>query len=87
MSTIEELLRRKSSGSGPENREYSSKDPLPWPRYTLYPQKLEVISPTRGGLLVGVVRWRIQATELSFFNESLSKGIYSLLEKLWESQN
>jgi hypothetical protein len=28
-STIEELLERKSSGSGLENREYSRKDPSP----------------------------------------------------------
>jgi hypothetical protein len=27
MSTIEELLERKSSGSGLENREYSRRDP------------------------------------------------------------
>jgi hypothetical protein len=27
VSTIEELLERKSSGSGLENREYSSRDP------------------------------------------------------------
>jgi hypothetical protein len=27
MSTIEELLERKSSGCGPENREYSRRDP------------------------------------------------------------
>jgi hypothetical protein len=27
VSTIEELLERKSSGSGPENREYGSRDP------------------------------------------------------------
>jgi hypothetical protein len=33
---IEELLEWKSSGSGLENR----KDPLRWPRYTLYPQKV-----------------------------------------------
>jgi hypothetical protein len=43
---IEELLGRKSSGSGPENREYGRGVPLYWPRDTLYPQNLALISPT-----------------------------------------
>jgi hypothetical protein len=39
-STTEELLGRNSSGSGLENRECGRRDPLCWPRNTLYPQKL-----------------------------------------------
>jgi hypothetical protein len=39
MSTIEELLERKSSGSGLENREYGRRDPSRLPRGTPYPQK------------------------------------------------
>jgi hypothetical protein len=39
VSTTEELLDRKVAGSCPENREYGRKDPSPWPRGTLYPQK------------------------------------------------
>jgi hypothetical protein len=38
VSTTEELLGRKSSGSGLEIREYSPKDPSSWPQETLYPQ-------------------------------------------------
>jgi hypothetical protein len=38
VSTTEELLWRKSIGSGLENREYSRRDPSPWPRGTFYPQ-------------------------------------------------
>jgi hypothetical protein len=38
MSTIEELLDRKISGSGLENREYGRRDPSRWPRGTLYTQ-------------------------------------------------
>jgi hypothetical protein len=34
LSTIEELLGRKSSGSSLENREYCRGDPLGWPRDT-----------------------------------------------------
>jgi hypothetical protein len=36
--TIEELLGRKSSGSGLESREYGRTDASRWPRATLYPQ-------------------------------------------------
>jgi hypothetical protein len=38
VSTIKDLFERKSSGSGPENREYGHRDPSRWPRDTLYPQ-------------------------------------------------
>jgi hypothetical protein len=38
VSTTEELLERKSSGSGLENREYGHRDPSGWPRDTSYPQ-------------------------------------------------
>jgi hypothetical protein len=52
VSTTDELLGRKSSGSGLENREYGRRDPLRLPRGTLYLQKFTVISPTRGSRLV-----------------------------------
>jgi hypothetical protein len=63
VSIIEELLGRKSSGSGLENRDYGRGDPLCWPRNTLYPQKLSLTSPTRGGRSVGIVRSQTQVTE------------------------
>jgi hypothetical protein len=63
MSTTEELLKRKSSGSGLESREYGSRDPSRWPRGTLYSQKLALSSLTSGGRSAGIVRSRIQATE------------------------
>jgi hypothetical protein len=46
VSTIEELLERKSSGSGLENLEYGRRDPSRWSRGILYPQKLALTSPT-----------------------------------------
>jgi hypothetical protein len=49
--------------SGLENREYGRKDPLRWPRDTLYPQKLAPTSPTSGGRSFGIVRSRTNATE------------------------
>jgi hypothetical protein len=67
VSTTEELLGRKSSGSGLENREYGRRDLSCWPRGTLYPQKLELTSLTSGSGSVDIVRSRTQATEFSFF--------------------
>jgi hypothetical protein len=65
VSTIEELLGRKISGSGLESRKYCLRDPSRRPRVTLYPQKLALTSPTSGGLSVGIVHSRTQATEFS----------------------
>jgi hypothetical protein len=58
VSTTEELLGRKSSGSGLENRDYGRRDPPRWPRGTFYHQKLALTSPTSGGRPVGIVRTR-----------------------------
>jgi hypothetical protein len=52
--------------SGLDSREYGRRDPSRWPRGTLYPQKLALISPTSGGRSVGKVLSRTQATEFSF---------------------
>jgi hypothetical protein len=66
VSTTEELLERKSSGSILEKREYGCKDSSRWRRGTFYPQKLVLTSPTSGGRSVGIVRSRTQVTEFSF---------------------
>jgi hypothetical protein len=58
VSTIEELLERKSSGSGLENREYGLKDAQRWPHGTLYPQKLSLTPTASGDCSVGIVRSR-----------------------------
>jgi hypothetical protein len=66
VSTTEELLGRKSSGSGPEIENtgvgirHADHD-------TLYPQKLALTSPTSGDRLVGIVRLQAQATELYYY--------------------
>jgi hypothetical protein len=44
--------------SGQENRINGRRDPLRWPRDTLYPQKLALTSPICGGRSVGIVRLR-----------------------------
>jgi hypothetical protein len=67
VSTIEELLGRNSSDSGLENREYGHGDPLPWPRDTLYLQKLALTSPTSGGHSVGIVCLRTKITDYCYY--------------------
>jgi hypothetical protein len=63
--TIEELLGRKSSGSGLESREYGRGDPLCWPLQTSsIRKKLALTSPTSGGRSVVIVRSRTRSTEL-----------------------
>jgi hypothetical protein len=56
VSTIEELLEIKSSGSGLESREYGRRNPSRWPRGTLYPQKLVLNSTICSGRSVGIAR-------------------------------
>jgi hypothetical protein len=71
VSTTDELVGRNSSGSGLENREYGRRDPLGWPRGTLYPQKFALTSPTSGCRSVGIVRLRPKATEFVCTQECL----------------
>jgi hypothetical protein len=49
VSTIEELLGRKNSGSGIEIREYGSEDPSRCSRGTLHQEKFALTSSTSGG--------------------------------------
>jgi hypothetical protein len=67
VSTVEELLGRKSRGSDLERRECGRRDPSRWRRGTLYAQKLALNSPTSGGRSVGIVRSRTQAMEVRSF--------------------
>jgi hypothetical protein len=48
MSATEELLERKSSGSGIKIWEYGCRNPSRWPRGNLYPQKLVLSSRSLG---------------------------------------
>jgi hypothetical protein len=67
MSIIEELLERKSSGSGLGNRDYGCRIRRADYATLLYPQKLALTSPTNGGRSVGIVRSRTHATEFGLF--------------------
>jgi hypothetical protein len=63
VSTNEELLERKSSGSGIGDPDYCHRYPSRLPRGTLYPQKLTLTSPTRDGRSVCIVVSRTKATD------------------------
>jgi hypothetical protein len=63
VSTIEELLERKSSGCCLENRDYGRRDPSRSLRGIIYPQNLALPSPSSGGRSVGIFHSRTQATE------------------------
>jgi hypothetical protein len=80
VSTIEELLERKSSNPGLKSRDYGSRNPSRWPRGTLYPQKLALTSPTSGGLLVDVVLSRTKATKFFLFKRVVCILIFSFLQ-------
>jgi hypothetical protein len=56
VSTTEERLGRKSSGSGLENRENGRTDPSRCPRGTPVSANLALTSRTSGGRSVGTVR-------------------------------
>jgi hypothetical protein len=71
VSTIEELLQRKSSSSSLECREYGRRDPSRWTRGTLYPQKLALTSPTSGVRSVGIVCSQTEATVFFTWNKIL----------------
>jgi hypothetical protein len=62
VSTTEELLGRKNSSSGLENREYSHRDVLLTMWHPLS-AKIGTNSPTSSGRSVGIVRSQTQATE------------------------
>jgi hypothetical protein len=68
VNTIEELLGRKRSGSGLENRDYGRKELSRWPRGTLYPKNLALTPLTNGGRSVGIVRSRTQTTQFSLIH-------------------
>jgi hypothetical protein len=61
--TIDELLERKSNGSGLQIWEYGRRDPSRWLRGTLYPQNFALTSSISGCRSVGRVRSRTHATE------------------------
>jgi hypothetical protein len=65
VSTTEELLERKSSGSDQQNRDYGRRESaaLTMGHPSSY-KKLALTSPTSGGRSVGIVRSRTKPTEL-----------------------
>jgi hypothetical protein len=78
VNKIEELLGKKSSGSGLESREYGHRDPLRRPRGILYPQKFALTSPTLGGRSVGIVA--LETTEFFLLDSSDGKITAQIIE-------
>jgi hypothetical protein len=66
VSTIEELLERKSSGSGLINREYDNRDPSRLPRGIPLSAKVGTKFADKRRSL-GIVRSRTQTTEFALF--------------------
>jgi hypothetical protein len=83
VSTTEELLGRKSSGSGLESREYGRSDPWRWPRGTLFQQKLALTSPTSGGRSVCIVHSWTQATEFSLVYATKKFRLPLIIKHYW----
>jgi hypothetical protein len=76
VTTTEELLERKSRGSGFKKNEINDHgNPLRWPRDTFYPQKLALTSPTSGCRSVGIDRSRTKATEFSLSPLKVSENM------------
>jgi hypothetical protein len=65
VTTIDELLERKRSGSGLESRECGRRDPSRWLHDIPYPQKLAVTALTSCCRSFGIVRSQANATELN----------------------
>jgi hypothetical protein len=95
MSTTEDLLERKSSGSSLENLKYGLGDPLRSLHYTLYPQKFTLTSPTSRRRPVGIVRSRTKATEyltciyvlLLYQLKIISDRVYNIKKRIWNPLN
>jgi hypothetical protein len=66
LSTTDDLLERKTSGSGLENRDNGRSDPSRLPPGILYPLRLALTSSISGGRSVGIVRSLTPAMELFF---------------------
>jgi hypothetical protein len=62
----EELRERKVAAPVYKTEINGRGDSLHWSRDTLYPLKLALTSPTSGGHLVGIVRWRTNAPKFVF---------------------
>jgi hypothetical protein len=66
VSTTEELLGRKTSGSGLENRDYGLKGSIAVTTWHPLSGNVGSIFAKSCGPSVGIVRWRTQATEFLF---------------------
>jgi hypothetical protein len=84
VSKLEEYLEEKVAIWTIEQKilSYCLRDPLRWPRDTLYPQRLALTSLTIGGRLVGRVLSRTKATELLLLLLLLKVTLQNLVHTL-----
>jgi hypothetical protein len=75
VSTNEELLRRKNSSSGLENRDYNRRDPSRRPRDTPLTIKVGTNFAESGGRSVGIDRSRAETT--GYYTVLVSKSCWS----------
>jgi hypothetical protein len=85
VSTIQKLLKRKSSGSGLEIRHYGRRYPSRWPRGILCPQKLALTSPTSGSSSVGIVLSGTQAAEFFSLLHFVSCPLFVVITVLFDT--
>jgi hypothetical protein len=78
---IEELLDGKVAAPVLKAEINCRGDPLRWPRDTLYPQKLALTSPTRGGRSVGIVRLWTKKKPRSFSQFIIHCNIFLCLAR------
>jgi hypothetical protein len=57
-----------------ESREYGRGDPFRWPRYSLYPQKLTLTSPTSGCRLIGIFTRGLRPRSFTCYYGSWNQG-------------
>jgi hypothetical protein len=83
VSTIDDLLGRKSSGSGLESREYGRRGRHAAHVAPSISKKLTLALPTSGGGSVGIVRSRTQATPFSSYFQHLHNLTAYVVCKEW----
>jgi hypothetical protein len=82
--TTEELPEGKVAAPVYKTEINDLENPLRWPRYALYPQKLALTSPISGGRSVGIVRSRTKGTEFNFFLDlKLKKCTWKYSHSSW----
>jgi hypothetical protein len=83
------VVRKRTTSTGLENREYGRGDPLRWPRDTPYPRKLALTSATSGGRSVGIVTYnfcvKIGYQETSSEDKTFMCAVVTVIFRVYNS--